>query len=184
MPQPTATSTESHDSMLLRRIAQQDRRALEELYNAYYRRLSRFLQRLTPRYEFAEEIINDTFFVVWNKACDFRGASRISTWIMGIAYRRALRSLRDERHAGGPGHEELQEDSGSTDELGTSNDTQDWVAHGLRTLPAEQRIALELAYFMGHSCEEIAAITECPVSTVKARMFHAREKLRKILPTL
>ena len=61
---------------------------------------------------------------------------------------------------------------------------QDWVAQGLLTLPLEQRIALELAYFMGHSCEEIATITDCPVSTVKARMFHARERLRKTLPSL
>jgi RNA polymerase sigma-70 factor (ECF subfamily) len=51
-------------------------------------------------------------------------------------------------------------------------------------LPEEQRLSLELAYFMGHSCEEIAAITDSPVGTVKARMFHAREKLRLALPSL
>jgi RNA polymerase sigma-70 factor (ECF subfamily) len=51
-------------------------------------------------------------------------------------------------------------------------------------LPPEQRLTLELAYRMGHSLEEIAAITDCPVGTVKARMFHAREKLRQYLPTL
>ena len=51
-------------------------------------------------------------------------------------------------------------------------------------LPEEQRLTLELAYFMGHSCEEIATITGCAVGTVKARMFHAREKLRIALPSL
>jgi RNA polymerase sigma-70 factor (ECF subfamily) len=45
-------------------------------------------------------------------------------------------------------------------------------------------MTLELAYHMGHSMEEIAAITDCPVGTVKARMFHAREKLRQYLPAL
>jgi RNA polymerase sigma-70 factor (ECF subfamily) len=133
---------------LLRRIARQDRRAFDELYHAYYRRLSRFLQRLTPRYQFAEEIINDTFWVVWNKAGEFRGTARVSTWIMGIAYRRALHGLRDERRSRDPNHEQIQEDSCSTDELGESHDVQDWVAQGLQTLPTEQRIALELAYFM------------------------------------
>jgi RNA polymerase sigma-70 factor (ECF subfamily) len=54
----------------------------------------------------------------------------------------------------------------------------------LNQLPAEQRLTLELAYQMGHSLEEIAAITQCPVGTVKARMFHAREKLRLYLPNL
>jgi RNA polymerase sigma-70 factor, ECF subfamily len=184
MPPTPATSSESHDSVLLGRIARQDRRAFDELYHAYYRRLSRFLQRLAPRYQFAEEIINDTFWVVWTKADEFRGAARVSTWIMGIAYRRALHALRDERQLHGALHEQIHEESCSTDELGESHDVQDWVARGMQALPVEQRIALELAYFMGHSCEEIAAITDCPVSTVKARMFHARERLRKTLPPL
>jgi RNA polymerase sigma-70 factor, ECF subfamily len=176
--------TEAQDSRLIQRIAAQDRRALEELYHAYHRRLSRFLLRLAPRYEFAEEVINDTFWVVWQKAGDFRGASRVSTWIMGIAYRRALRTLRDARQHDSTDIDDLGDDTPASDEFGEGADMRDWVAQGLRALPAEQRIALELAYFMGHSCEEIAAITDCPVSTVKARMFHAREKLRRTLPAL
>jgi RNA polymerase sigma-70 factor (ECF subfamily) len=66
----------------------------------------------------------------------------------------------------------------------SDTEVQDWLKHGLNQLPVEQRLTLELAYHMGHSLEEIAAITECPVGTVKARMFHAREKLRQYLPTL
>jgi RNA polymerase sigma-70 factor (ECF subfamily) len=184
MPQPSGQSAESHESALLRRIAQQDRRALEELYHSYHRRLTRFLLRLAPRYDFAEEIINDTFWVVWCKAEGFRGASRVSTWIMGIAYRRALRALRDERHQATFEHEQLHDDSCGSHDSGEAAATQDWIATGLRELPDEQRLTLELAYFMGHSCEEIAVISGCPVGTVKARMFHAREKLRRALPSL
>jgi RNA polymerase sigma-70 factor, ECF subfamily len=51
-------------------------------------------------------------------------------------------------------------------------------------LPYEQRLALELAWHMGHSVLEIAEMTGAPVGTVKARMFHARRKLRQHLPTL
>src|SRR5512140_920680 len=82
------------DRGLLRRIAASDHGALEDLYTRYHRRLVRFLTRLTYRYELAEEIINDTLWLVWQQAGDFRGASRVSTWIMGIAYRRALATLR------------------------------------------------------------------------------------------
>jgi RNA polymerase sigma-70 factor (ECF subfamily) len=60
----------------------------------------------------------------------------------------------------------------------------DWIAHGMRHLPLEQKMTMELAYYLGHSCEEIAQIMNCPVSTVKARMFHARVKLRNLLPRL
>jgi RNA polymerase sigma-70 factor (ECF subfamily) len=170
--------------MLLRRIAQHDRPAFEEHYNAYHRRLSRFLLRLAPRYDFAEEIINDTFWVVWNKAGEFRGASRVSTWIMGIAYRRALRALRDERQIAATDRRLAEEAVNDVDHSAANTETQDWIAQALSELPEEQRLALELAYFMGHSCEEIATITGCAVGTVKARMFHARQKLKIVLPGL
>jgi RNA polymerase sigma-70 factor, ECF subfamily len=182
MPGSPARPSDGHEALLLRRVAAQDRHALAELYNAYHRRLSRFLLRLAPRHQFAEEVINDTFWVVWQKAGEFRGASRVSTWIMGIAYRRALRALRDARVIDA-GRQFQDEASGASfDE--EAREMQDWIARGLIELPDEQRLALELAYFMGHSCEEIAEITGCAVGTVKARMFHAREKLRRSLPTL
>ena len=184
MPNPTAQTSEPHESRLLQRIAQQDRRAFEELYNAYHRRLARFLMRLAPRYDFAEEVINDTFFVVWNKAGEFRGASRVSTWIMGIAYRRALRALRDERTLAAADRR-LSEEAGADHHDSTATaEMQDWIGQAMDALPEEQRLTVELAYFMGHSCEEIAVITGCAVGTVKARMFHAREKLRIALPSL
>src|ERR1700733_8246162 len=79
---------------LIARIAQGDRKAFEELYNLYHRRLARFLTRLTKRYDVAEEVINDTFWIVWRKAGAFRGDSQPSTWILGIAYRRARNAFR------------------------------------------------------------------------------------------
>jgi DNA-directed RNA polymerase specialized sigma24 family protein len=63
-------SPRERDSALLIAVAAGDRRALEELYLGYHRRLSRFLARFTPRYENIEEIINDTFMVVWQSAKD------------------------------------------------------------------------------------------------------------------
>lgn len=185
MPPVPSASGEAHEAALLRRVAQRDRRALEELYHGYHRRLSRFLLRLAPRLDLAEEVINDTFWVVWCKAADFRGASRVSTWIMGIAYRRALRALRDARQLAANTQEWEQGVARAADgEPDEPGELQDWIAQGLATLPDEQRLTLELAYFLGHSCEEIAAITDAPVGTVKARMFHAREKLRTALPRL
>lgn len=183
MPRVSTTISDGEESQLLQRIAARDRRALEELYHAYHRRLARFLLRLAPRYDFAEEVINETFWIIWRKAADFRGASRVSTWIMGIAYRRALRALRTARHDTANG-QRLRAVATEEHDDGEALDTQDWLARAMGELPDEQRLALELAYFMGHSCEEIATITSCPVGTVKARMFHAREKLRRSLPGL
>jgi RNA polymerase sigma-70 factor, ECF subfamily len=176
---PAAPSTEERERALLVAVAARDSAAMRELYHAYHRRLARFLMRITPRYELAEEIINDTFCVVWLRAGDFRGASKVSTWIFGIAYRRALKSLRSLRAAeAGEERDEPSEDPVAQLELS------EWLATGLERLPFDQRMVLELAYHAGHSCEEISAITNCPVSTVKTRMFHARRKLRSLLQLL
>src|SRR5580692_11849938 len=175
-------SSRERDNELLVAISTGSRQALEELYLGYHRRLARFLSRFTPRYENVEEIINDTFMVVWQSAKDFRYASQVSTWIIGIAYRTALKSFRRQKnHSAARNLDDCPE---QTVDPTSDTEVQDWLKHGLDQLPVEQRLTLELAYHMGHSLEEIAAITECPVGTVKARMFHAREKLRMYLPTL
>lgn len=175
-------SPKERDNELLAAVAGGDRRALGELYLNYHRRLARFLSRVTPRYEIVEEIVNDTFMVVWQSAKDFRHASQVSTWIIGIAYRTALKSLRRQKYDAAA--QNLDDYPEQTADPTLAAEVQDWVQQGLRRLPAEQRLTLELAYNMGHSLEEIAAITDCPVGTVKARMFHARAKLRQYLPTL
>lgn len=179
-----ARSTNDHERRLLVQVAAGDRQAFQTLYLGYHRRLARFLTRLTRRYDVAEEIINDTLWVVWCKAGTFRGESLVSTWIMGIAYRRALKAIRqldglnramvqaagEEEPASPPAHElaELRE----------------CLDAALRQLPIEQRLVVELTYFLGHSCQEIAGIMDCPVNTVKTRMFHARKKLRSLVPEL
>lgn len=178
---PAKNSPKERDSALLAAIATGDRRALEELYLSYHRRLARFLSRFTPRYENIEEIINDTFMVVWQNAREFRSASQVSTWIIGIAYRTALKSFRRQKNHAAASLEDYPE---QTVDPTFDAEVHDWLKHGLSRLPIEQRLTLELAYHMGHSLEEIAAITECPVGTVKARMFHAREKLRHFLPEM
>ncbi len=170
------------DFDLLAAVAAGNRSALEQLYHSYHRRLARFLSRFTSRYENVEEIINDTFMVVWQSAKDFRNASQVSTWIFGIAYRTALKSLRRQKnHAAALSLDESPEQIVDPE---ADAEVQDWVTHGLNCLTVEHRLTLELAYRMGHSLEEIAAITDAPVGTVKARMFHARRKLREYLPAI
>lgn len=174
--------SKQQDEELLAALAGGDVRALDALYLGYHRRLARFLSRIAQRHETVEEIINDTFMVVWQHAKEFRGASRVSTWIIGIAYRIALKSLRgNDGLTLARSNRDLPE--GSVDPTAAA-ELRDWIAHGLSQLPLEQRLTMELAYHMGHSVEEIAEITGCPAGTVKARMFHAREKLRQFLPAL
>jgi RNA polymerase sigma-70 factor, ECF subfamily len=177
------TANVAREMELMRRIAAEDRRAFEELYNLYHRRLARFLTRLTRRYDLAEEVINDTFWVVWRKAGDFRGDSQPSTWILGIAYRKARSAFRSAARLNEQ-NLALANEPLTTETPAGGEELRDWLGQALAQLPVEQRLAVELCYELGHSCEEIAAIMNCPVNTVKTRLFHARAKLQRLLPQL
>ena len=192
MSTPTPPTPSNHasdpgeDLILLRRVAERDREAFERLYLSYHPRVIRFLYRLTRSTESAEEVFNDVMYVVWQKASEFRGHSRVSTWILGIAYRKGLkaaakaRRLRAQRPFTELELATLREPRSMVDR----RELRDWVGKALESLPDAQRMVIELAYFLGHSCREIAEIVDCPVNTVKTRMFHARKRLRSVLPHL
>lgn len=182
MTSQAISSATQGDNDLLAAVATGDSLALETLYLKYHRRLGHFVSRFTPRYENAEEIVNDTFIAVWQGAKNFCSASRVSTWIFGIAYRTALNSLRRQKNHNVA--RSLDDCPQQTIDPCLETEVQDWLTHGLNHLPIEQRLTVELAYRVGYSMEEIAAITNSPVGTVKARIFHAREKLRRYLPAL
>ena len=136
----------------------------------------------------ADEVINDTFWVVWKRAADFRGDARPSTWIIGIAYRCMLKVLRNHngklpRASGDPADMQSCAEPEADSEV-ERRELCDWVQGGLEMLPPDQRQAIELAYFHGRTCSEIADIMGCATGTVKARLFHARARLRNTLRTL
>ncbi len=186
MAEPTyrGAASVAREVDLIARIGAGDRRAFEELYNLYHRRMARFLTRLTRRYDVAEEVINDTFLVVWRKARDFRGDSQPSTWILGIAYRKARSAFRTSARLAQKNLEAESLPLTSSDEPFRTEELRDWLEQALALLPVEQRLAVELCYELGYSCDEIAVIMNCPANTVKTRLFHARAKLQKLLPQL
>lgn len=177
---------DANDRALLQRMAAGDRAALATLYRDYHGRLGRFLSRMTRRPDVIEEVVNDCFFIAWQHAGEFRGDARVSTWLMGIAYRCGLKALR--RQGTGPIDEfaddaVLQELDGGVDP-DEDRELRDLLGKALEHLTADQRIVVELVYGVGHSLNEVAAIIQCPVGTVKARLFHARVKLLNVMPAL
>jgi len=185
MAEPTyrGAANAAREKDLIARIADGDRKAFEELYYLYHRRLARFLTRLTRRYDLAEEVVNDTFWVVWRKARTFRGDSQPSTWILGIAYRKARNAFRTSARLAEK-NLEIEQLPPTDEQPADVEELRDWLGRALAELPVEQRLAVELCYELGHSCEEIATIMDCPVNTVKTRLFHARGKLQRLLPQL
>jgi RNA polymerase sigma-70 factor (ECF subfamily) len=179
----STSDVDSRDRMLIQRMAAGDRTALEALYRAYHGGLCRFLSRLTRRADLIEEIVNDCFWIAWQKAGSFQGDSRVSTWIMGIAYRCGLKALR-QRGDQPIDDYAMREGRGPSHDPDEDRELRDWLAKALEHLSADQRVVVELVYGVGNSLDEVAAIMQAPVGTVKARLFHARIKLRNVLPTL
>jgi RNA polymerase sigma-70 factor (ECF subfamily) len=170
------------DARLIGQVAAGDRHAFELLYRAYFSRLTRFLHRMTRSPPLIEEVVNDTMLVVWQKAASFDFSCKLSTWVFAIAYRKACKAL----HA-------LDEplDAEADDCEGAAAWRPEWqceqarLAHALETaletLPLSQRAAFELTFYHDMAYAEIAEIMDCPVSTVKTRMFHARRRLALLL---
>ena len=180
-------SEDSADLALLERVANGDREALRDLYGTYYHPLLRFIYRITGRLDLAQEGVNDVMLVVWRSSRSFGRRSTVSTWIMGIAYRKALKLLAASRRWTGRLANDPIEDLVERSILPaehSDDDLRDLLDEALRHLSAEHRAVVELTYFYGCSYEEIAVIAACPVNTVKTRMFHARAKLKTLLPAL
>ena len=171
----SAAGDPANERRLLVKIAAGDRDALAALYVSYHDRLFKFVYRFTRSHAEADELVNDVMLLVWEKASSFRGESRVSTWIFGIAYRVSMRRITRKKLS------IATTDPDALPAEAQTMETEDWVRYGIRKLPPAQQATVILVFYLGLSYEEIAAVTDCPVNTVKTRMFHARRKLREVL---
>jgi len=175
-------SAEDADVALIGRVAAGDLQAFETLFRIYHPRLDRFLSLMTARRTLVEEVLNDTMLVVWRRSQTYNGQSKVSTWIFAIAYRTALKALRDQDEPveTDPADELSSEDPGPEQQL-MAEQIRAQVFRGLEALSAEQRSVLVLTYFHDLPYQEIARIVDCPIDTVKTRVVHGRRRLRALL---
>lgn len=185
---PETTDDPSVDDVdLLKEVAAGDKAAFEALYRCYYRRVSQFVYRFTPDRQLGEEIVDDTMLAVWRSAASFAGRSKVSTWILGIAYRRTMKSLsREKKHRSADHDETILERQQDTDatrdplEMVAANTMQHQLGEFVGKLNIDQQVALQLTA-LGHSYPEISVIVDCPANTVKTRVFKARRKLKEYM---
>jgi RNA polymerase sigma-70 factor (ECF subfamily) len=175
----------SDDRVLIARVAVGDRLAFEELYHRYYQRLFGFLLRLTRRPPLVEELLQETLLAVWRSADRFAGRSAPSTWILGIAYHQAMKALNRASEREPPADLAFcAEEPPPPDLVYDRRERAGRIGRALAQLSAEQRSVVELTFVQGFTYPEIAEILDCPVNTVKTRMFHARRRLRELLPAV
>lgn len=175
------------EAILIARIVKGDEKALEQLYHDYYSRLLRFITRTTGRADRVDEVINEVMYVVWQKANTYNHSCRPSTWIFGIAYNKARKSIQKSRFDQAESLDEMDSENslfGRPDSGLKQLELQNWLESAFQVLSAEQRTVIELTYFQGMHYSEIAELMDCPVNTVRTRMHHARKKLSPALQKL
>jgi len=171
--------------MLLERARSGDEAAFFDLYQRYRRPVFQFAWRLTGSEALAEDIAQECFLALLEGAGYDAGRGGLRTYLLGIARHRALRCLRtNEREA--PEPEEPPADA-APDSLSAmlAAERAALVERAISALPLLQRQALILFEYEDLSMEEIAQVTESDVGAVKARLFRARESLRrKLAPSM
>ena len=182
-PDPGARPDVSDDVRLLALVSAGDLHAFEQLYRAYHPRLKRFLANILRRPHLVDEVLNDTMMVVWRQPEKYNGKSKVSTWIYAIAYRKALKALRrrDEPIEDKTADARPSADPGPEQNVG-QRQLQTLLLKAMGELSADHRAVVDLTYFHEIGYREIAELMDCPVDTVKTRMFHARRRLKAMLP--
>lgn len=168
-----------------------DERALGLLYDRYCRLVYAIALRITGSHETAEEVTQDTFQQAWQSIQSYRMGQNLGAWICGIARHRAIDASRSRRErarqreaTGLDGLYELADEGTLPAQVAEHQDTRRVVRQALEALPAAQRLTLELAYYGGLTCDEIAARMGTPPGTVRSRLRLGMLRLRGLLEPL
>ncbi len=178
------------DEALLKAIAEGAFWAMEQLYHRYSRMLYSLAYHMVSDPQIAEDLTQDSFLAIWRRASSYSpqsGAAR--SWLVSIVHHRSIDYLRSVRRRSTTMKEAPLEEI-ELDERVAFPDVWDsvWrsvqsaqVKAGLRKLPPEQRLVIELAYFQGWTHTEVAEGLQLPLGTVKARMRLGLIHLKRIL---
>jgi RNA polymerase sigma-70 factor (ECF subfamily) len=185
------------DTTLVELVARGDARALEQLYERHSRGVYSLAVRLLSDGPAAEDVVQETFLKLWRHPVAYQpGRGRLLPWLLGVAHHHAVDLLRrrqlEQRHrlpatldAHGDALVDLLDNLGLTSSEGDPQtragafEQSLTVSEALVSLPIEQRLPLELAYYRGLTQLEIARLLGLPLGTVKTRMRLGLQQLRK-----
>jgi RNA polymerase sigma-70 factor (ECF subfamily) len=178
---PDPAGTDADDVALIEAMAGGDRTALAGLYDRHASTLLALALRILRNRGEAEDLLHDVFLEVWRAAKDYdTSRGRVRTWLVIRMRSRALDVVKSARVARRTDDDTVVAQVVATDDPSASTD-QARVRAALGEVPADQRAVLELAYFEGLSCSEIADKLAVPIGTVKSRLAAGLSKLRLTL---
>ena len=199
VPEPVSSAADT-DLMLVERTVAGDQRAYGLLVVKYQRRIERLIGRMVRDSDLVEDIAQETFIRAYRALHQFRGDAQFSTWLYRIAVNTAKKALVDMRRnpvisenamrSGGDDDETSFIDNELTSEetpetILAAKEIAATVNSAMASLPEDLRQAVTLREIEGMSYEEIAEVMQCPIGTVRSRIFRAREAISaKVKPLL
>jgi RNA polymerase sigma-70 factor, ECF subfamily len=193
---PTPTERDA-DLVIVRRVQGGDIRAFELLVIKYQRRIGRLISRFIRNPAEVEDLAQETFIRAYRAIGQFRGDSAFYTWLYRIAVNSAKKSLADAKRDLSYVTNESENEDGETftvsEQLSDGNTPETELAGAqivravnaaVEELPEELRMAITLREVEGLSYDEIAELMNCPIGTVRSRIFRAREAIAERLKTV
>lgn len=182
-----AASDRGTDEQLVARVQKGDKRSFDLLVLKYQHKVTALVRRFVKDPFEAEDVAQEAFIKAFRAIGSFRGDSAFYTWLYRIAVNTAKNALDSRKRKPGSDVDidDIEEfafnDSlrveDTPESLLASEDLQRTVQQTLADLPEELRKALVLREFEGLSYEEIAQLMDCPIGTVRSRIFRAREAI-------
>jgi RNA polymerase sigma-70 factor (ECF subfamily) len=178
-----ARASDSSDEMLVARIADGDKLAIQVLFARRRTSVYRWLLRFVGNETMAEDLLSDVFFDVWQQAGRFEGRAAVTTWLLSIARFKALSPRR--RRTDAQLNETIEAtvaDSSDNPEIALQKKSRDrLLRQAVTNLSTDHREIIDLVYYHEKSVEECARVLGIPAATVKTRMFYARKKLAELV---
>lgn len=171
------------DEALIQGMAAGDEHALDELYARHGGAVLSFLTARMGDRQQAEEVLQDVMLAAWNNAPDFRGESKVRTWLLAIARNRAINAQRGKKFTLTPLNAVFELPSADTGPLERIERKAQHMTlrEAIRHLPEAQREILVLVFFHQLSGPEVADLLGISIGTVKSRLHRAKDALRHAL---
>lgn len=184
----SASSEREIDQQLVVRVQQGDKKAFDLLVLKYQLRVSKLVGRFLRNQSDVPDVVQDAFIKAYRALPNFRGDSAFYTWLYRIAINTAKNHLVaqsrkspsnsiDAQEAEDYGASEWLNEYASPEREALASELESTIHQAMAELPADLREAITLREIEGLSYEDIAAVMDCPIGTVRSRIFRAREAI-------
>ncbi len=162
-------------------VISKEKEAFAKLFHDYCPRIFRYCRANGLSEADGQEVVQGTMIAVWNGIENFQRRAALSTWIFGIAHHKMVdlqrQNSRDSMLTTAIRLLSKKEVKDFSEQITTT----DRMMRALAKLSEKHRQVILLAFYQGLSCREISAILDCPMGTVKSRMYHAKEQLKELI---